>query len=444
MLQRLGDVPREAVIMGGILVLAAVLWVSEALPLFVTSLLVIFLQATLLANPGNWPGLGFESRPSPSYRDIFSLAADPVLVLFFGGFVLAAAAVKEGVDRAMSSVLLAPFGGSPRAVLLGLMLVTLLFGMWMSNTATATMMLALTMPMLAALPPSERFRKALVLSIPIAANIGGMSTPVASPPNAVAMGFLRDLGHTVRFIDWMLVAVPLAVTLTLLAWLVLWQLYRPVSSGLRLTITRRTLSARGWCVVVVFTATVLLWMSEPWHGLPAAIVALTPALILPAMGIFTGADLARIEWRVLILIAGGISLGTGMQATGLDQWLARSLPQNGGQWVLAALLLATLIVGTFMSNTAAANLFLPIGLSSASLAHSQSDLHPIQVAMSIAMAASLSMALPISTPPNALAYAHGEFTTRDLIRVTVLISGIGALLIILCGQLVMRFWRVIV
>jgi sodium-dependent dicarboxylate transporter 2/3/5 len=133
--------------------------VTEALPLFATSLLVIGLQMVLLANPGDWPGLGFQSGASPSYRDILSTAADPVLVLFFGGFVLARAAVKEGVDRAISTLLLRRFGGEPRRVLLGLMLITLLFGMWMSNTATAAMMLALVTPMLAAMPPQEPFRK---------------------------------------------------------------------------------------------------------------------------------------------------------------------------------------------------------------------------------------------------------------------------------------------
>lgn len=187
-------IPREASLMAGIFVLAALLWVTEALPLFATSLLVIGLQALLLANPGGWRGLGFETGEGPTYSEIFATAADPVLVLFFGSFVLSAAAVKEGVDRAMSALLLRPFGTAPARVLLGLMSITLLFGMWMSNTATATMMLAVIAPILAGLPAGEPFRKALILGIPFAANIGGISTPVASPPNAVAMGFLRESG----------------------------------------------------------------------------------------------------------------------------------------------------------------------------------------------------------------------------------------------------------
>jgi sodium-dependent dicarboxylate transporter 2/3/5 len=442
LLGTIGGVPREAAFMGGIFVLAAVLWVTEALPLFATSLLVIGLQAVLLANPGGWPGLGFESGASASYRTILSTAADPVLVLFFGGFVLAQAAVNEGVDRAMSALLLRPFGGRPFWVLLGLMLVTLLFGMWMSNTATAAMMLALVTPMLAALPPKEPFRKALVLCIPFSANIGGMSTPIASPPNAVAMGFLQDAGHTVAFLDWMLVAAPLSLGLILLTWLVLWKSFTPTTRGLRLEHSSEKLTGRAWLVVGVFVVTVLLWMSDQWHGLPPAVVALLPAVVLTATGVFTREHLGRLEWRILILIAGGISLGTGMQLTKLDQVVMRWLPVDGnnGLWLLTALVLGTLAVGTFMSNTAAANLFLPIGISSAALPGVDGSLHPIQIAMSIALAASLSMALPISTPPNALAYGRGEFTTREMARVALLVSGLAAMLIILGGGMIMRFW----
>jgi acetate kinase len=132
--------------------------------------------------------------------------------------VLAQAAVKEGVDRAMSALLLRPFGTQPRRVLLGLMLITLLFSMWMSNTATTAMMMALVTPMLAAMPPNEPFRKAIVLGVPFAANIGGMGTPIASPPNAVAMGFLQKAGHHVAFLDWMLVAAPLVTALRIHGW----------------------------------------------------------------------------------------------------------------------------------------------------------------------------------------------------------------------------------
>jgi solute carrier family 13 (sodium-dependent dicarboxylate transporter), member 2/3/5 len=433
---------REAALMGGIFVLAAALWVTEVLPLFATSLLVIGLQIVLLANPGGWRGLGFESGTSPSYREILSTAADPVLVLFFGGFVLARAAVKEGVDREMSALLLRPFGSRPRMVLLGVMLVTLLFGMWMSNTATTAMMLAVITPMLAGLPPEEPFRKALVLAVPFTANISGMGTPIASPPNAVALGFLEQSGHSVAFLDWMLMAAPLTLGLTLFTWFVLGRFYAPVTVGLRITHAGKTLTRRGWFVVGVFVVTVLLWMSDQWHGLPTAVVALLPAVALTTTRVFTRDDLRSIEWNVLILIAGGISLGTGMQMTGLDDVVVQWLPDTGDNafTLLVVLALTTLVVGTFMSNTAAANLFLPIGLSSAAMAGPDGGLHPVHVAVSIALVASLSMALPVSTPPNAMAYARNEFTTRDMVRVSLLVSALGAAAIIIGGGWIMQLW----
>ncbi len=443
-LLRFSDWPREAALMAGIFVLAALLWLTEAMPLFATSLLVIGLQVVLLANPGGWPGLGFASGSGPGYRQVLAAAADPVLVLFFGGFLLARAATKEGLDQAMSALLLRPFGGGPRAVLLGLILATALFSMWMSNTATTAMMMTLLTPLLAQLPPREPFRKGLVLAVPMAANIGGMGTPIASPPNAVAVGFLQKAGLEIGFLEWMLAAVPLMLLMLLFLWVLLCRFFQPATTGLRLKVSAGSLNRRGWFVVGVFTGTVLLWVTEQWHGLPAAVVALLPAVAFTATGLLQRDDLNRIEWNILILIAGGISLGAGMQTSGLDQQLVKWLPAGGtsGMWLLAALVLATIGLSTFMSNTAAANLLLPIAFTSVAAAGGE-GLPATQAALSIALAASLSMALPISTPPNAVAYASGEFTTGDLMRVGAIIGVAGALLIIAGSGWALRLWRIL-
>jgi solute carrier family 13 (sodium-dependent dicarboxylate transporter), member 2/3/5 len=442
LLGSLTTVPREVALMTGIFVLAALLWVTQALPLFATSLLVIGLQVVLLANPGGWTGLGFETGDAPSYRDILGAAADPVLVLFFGGLVLARAVVKTGLDRVMCGLLLRPFGTEPRWVLLGLMLITLLFSMWMSNTATTAMMLALSAPVVATLPPKDPFRKALALGVPFAANIGGVSTPIASPPNAVALGFLEKAGHQVSFLDWMVVAVPLMLGLALFAWFVLCKSFPPGTSALRLEQTRERPTRPGWIVLGVLVVTVVLWLTGRWHGVPSAVVALLPVVALSAAGVFTRDDLGEIEWSILILIAGGISLGAGMQMTGLDQLAVQWLPTSGKNnlWLLAALVVATMVLGSFMSNTAAANLLLPVGLAAAAAAGPEGGLHPVHVALSIALAASLAMPLPISTPPNAIAFAKGEFATRDMARIALIIAVPAALLIITGGGWVLRFW----
>ncbi|MEX0957811.1 MAG: DASS family sodium-coupled anion symporter [Burkholderiales bacterium] len=435
--------PREAAFMAAIFVLAALLWVTEALPLFATALLVIGLQLVLLANPGEWPGLGFEAGPSPGYREIVSGAADPVLLLFFGGFLLAQAAVKEGVDRSMSSLLLAPFGERPVMVMTGVMMVTALFSMFMSNTATTAMMIALVVPMLSQIPAGERFRRGLVLSVPFAANIGGMGTPIGSPPNAVAVGHLEHAGLAVSFLDWMLVAVPLMAICLAMAGGLLWWFFHPRSAGVRVRVQPGAVGPRGWFVVTTFTVTVLLWLTDRWHGLPAAVVALLPAVAFTATRTLTGADLGRIEWSVLILIAGGISLGAGMSMTGLADIAVGWLPVGDGQgvlWLAAVLAVTTLLLSTFMSNTAASNLLLPIGISAAvafdGVAHTR------EIAMTIALAAALAMSLPISTPPNAIAYSRNEFNTGDMAKAGVLIGLFGTACVILLIGPLLRMWAV--
>jgi sodium-dependent dicarboxylate transporter 2/3/5 len=426
--------------MGGIFVLAALLWVTEALPLFATALLLIGLQIILLANPGGWSGFGFSSGPSPHYRQIVASAADPVLMLFFGGLLLARAAVKEGVDKAMSSLLLRPFGGRPMFVTLGIMLVTAIFSMWMSNTATTAMMMTLVAPMVAQVSAGDPFRKMLVLAVPFAANIGGIGTPISSPPNAIAVSFLNQVGHSISFLEWMLVAVPLMVGLLLIAWQILWRFFRPHQTDLRISAATHRLTPRGWFVVVVFVVTVLLWVTDRWHGLPPAVVALLPIVTFTATGLLDRRDVNSLEWNILILIAGGIALGAGMQLTKLDQKIVSWLPATsaGILPLLLMLVLGTVLFGTFMSNTAAANLILPIGISSASVAGGAPL--AVQVAISIALAASMSMALPVSTPPNAIAYGSGEIKTRDMALAGSILGALAVLLIVGLGGAVLRFW----
>lgn len=435
--------PREAIYMAGIFVLAASLWVTEALPLFVTALVVIGAQIVALANPGGWPFLGFSDGPSPSVQAILNGAADPVLLLFLGGFMLARAAERTEVGRVVSAWLLAPFGERAPALLLGVMIVTATFSMWMSNTATAAMMIALLAPLLPRLAPADPFRKALMLAVPFAANIGGLGTPIASPPNAVAVGYLQKAGHPIAFLEWMLVAVPLMASVLLFTWILLCRAFPSAEPRISLPVDHAQLTPRGILVVVIFSVTVLLWLTGEWHGLPAAVVALVPIVALTATGVLTEGDLNGLDWTILILIAGGVSLGVGMQMSGLDAIVVQWLPFEAGDSprAVGAVLVATvLVVGTFMSNTAAANLLLPVGISMG-VASGSAGL-TVELALSIALAASLAMALPISTPPNAIAYARGVVGMRDMARIGVTVGAVSAILIVAFGGIVMRFWGV--
>ena len=218
-------------------------------------------------------------------------------------------------------------------------------------------------------------------------------------------------------------------------------LFRPAACSLRIEHASERLTARGWFVAGTFTITVALWISEHWHGLPAAVVALLPAVVFTATGLLDRTDVNNLQWNILILIAGGIALGAGMQMTGLDQMIVKWLPSGGGVAVaLVAILVAvTMALSTFISNTAAANLLLPIGISSASALGAGAAVH---VAVSIALAASMSMALPVSTPPNTIAYSTGEITTRDMAMTGAVVGAFAALLIVLFGGPVMRFWAI--
>jgi len=429
--------PRETALMAGIFGAAALLWATEALPLFATGLLIIGLEIILLANPGEWAGLGFASSPAPSYEVFLAPLADPIIVLFLGGFIMARAAVKENVDRALARLILGSFGTQPRHVMMGLMLITALFSMWMSNTAATAMMITLVMPMIATVDTSDPLRVGLVLAVPFAANIGGMSTPISSPPNAVAIGFLNSAGCSISFLEWMLVAVPLAAGLLLLSWGVLYWMYPPRQDRVDMPTSNRELGLRGLFVLGVMGITIALWCTDSLHGLPTAVVALLPVVAFTTTGVLTQADFDSLEWNILFLIAGGIALGVGMQQTGLDEVLIGVVPGHG-PFVVAALALATVVVSTLMSNTAAANLLVPVGVALAT--GSAGALSAVQVAVSIALAASVSMALPVSTPPNAIAYASGVCDTNDFVRAGLLIGGVAVLLIVALGGPIIGFW----
>lgn len=424
--------------MAGIFTLAALLWATEALPLFATSLLIIGLEIILLSNPGNWAGIGFEGSDNPSYRLFLAPLADPVIILFLGGFLMAKSALKEGVDSMLADVVLRLFKGKPSLILLGLMVFTALFSMFMSNTATTAMMITLVIPMLSELPAHDKLRKALVLSIPFAANIGGLGTPIASPPNAVASGYLANAGYDISFLNWMAIAAPFMIILLFITWILIQLFFRSETKKINIQYEARALTSRGVLVMCIFTVTVGLWLTDTWHGLPASVVALVPAIALTTTGLLGRKDYNSLEWHILTLIAGGIALGAGMSMTGLDSILINLLPLEG-TLVVGSLLVLTVLLSTFMSNTAAANLLLPIGISFA-ISAANLGLTPIHAGLSIAMASSLAMALPVSTPPNAIAYAHGILETKDIAFIGILVGAIGLLLIYLFSAPLVTFF----
>lgn len=206
---------------------AALMWMFEIIPAWTTSVVVIVFMLLTISDKG----FGFfvnnvsDASAFVDYKAIMGAFANPIIMLFLGGFVLAIAATKVGLDVQLAKVLLKPFGTNPKTVLLGILCVVAVFSMFMSNTATAAMMLAFLTPVLKSLPADGKGRIGLALAIPVAANIGGIGTPIGTPPNAIALGYLNDMGMGVSFVDWMIRMIPYVIVMIFVAWALLLVLF---------------------------------------------------------------------------------------------------------------------------------------------------------------------------------------------------------------------------
>jgi solute carrier family 13 (sodium-dependent dicarboxylate transporter), member 2/3/5 len=303
------------------------------------------------------------------------------------------------------------------------MLITALLSMFVSNTATTATMFAVLLPVLAALPPGTA-RTGLALAIPIAANIGGIGTPVGTPPNAIALGQLSTQGISISFLDWMLLAVPLMLVLLIGAWWMLTRRFIPADTKIEIDMSARfTKTPPAILFSVVAGLTVLLWLTEPLHGLASSTVGFIPVVLLLATGVLGAKDLQGLQWHVLWLVAGGIALGGGIGASGMDVWLLGLVDWDllPAVALVALLAFAGLAMSTVISSSAAANLLIPLALSLAVGLGMNAALVAVVVALSCGMA----MSLPISTPPNAIAYATGEVPQSAMIF-TGLVIGVVA------------------
>lgn len=458
----------EAHRLAAILALVIVFWITEALPIAVTALI--------------GPALAVVLRIAP-VRDVFAPFADPIIFLFMGSFMLAEAMFVHGLDRRIAfSVLSFDWvGRSPGRVLLAFGGVTTLLSMWMSNTATTAMMFPIALSVVAHLRETqpgavrdiERFGLALMLATAFGASIGGIGTPVGSPPNLIGVGILeRTAAVHVSFFRWMLVGVPLVALL--FAGLVGY-LHAVSFRGSRLRTDSAALArvelrkqgplSRGQInVLVAFCATVVLWLAPGVFavvGLGDSPVARTVAAAVPeAVAAILGAGLlfvlpvdwrarrftltweeaARIDWGVILLFGGGLALGglaftTGLAdaaGRGLLAWIPFRTPV-----VLTMVFTALAIVTTeAASNTAAANMVVPVAVAVAEAA----GVRPLEPALAATLGCSMAFMLPISTPPNAIIYSSGYVPITAMVRHGMVVDTLAFVLIVtlvtLLGSLV--------
>ena len=424
--------------MVGIFVVAGIFWAMEVIPLFATSLLVISLEIILLAESGGLAGKigGVSELPSDvhlKYSDFLSSFGSHIIVLFMGGFLLSTALTEHGIDRKIAAIFLQPFTGSPRKLIFGVLGITAFFSMWMSNTATAAMMLAIIAPVLRQLPKDDLFHRGLILSVPFGANIGGIGTPIGSPPNAIVFDALNRAGSgmEVTFLDWVMMAFPLEVLMLVVAGFMLLYFF-PHDGALVLgkIESPEKIRRKGRITLVVLLFAILLWLTGNWTGLASGAVALFIAAVLAVFKIIDRDDVDSIDWHVLILMWGGLSLGVGMEMTGLTDLVTainfEMIPL--GEWGIAfVIVVCSLLFSTFMSNTATANLIVPIvmAMGVGSLATRG------EFAVLVAMSCSFAMAMPVSTPPNAIAFSTGEIPVSSMIRVGGLISVVSVVVMLL-------------
>lgn len=414
------DEPGERML--SIFLLAIVFWVTQAIPLFATATLVILLQVLLISSSAILP-VTEDAAPAADY---FAALANPVIILFLGGFLIADGAAKYGLDKNLAAVFVKPFAGSARKLILGMMLITTLLGAFMSNTATTAAMFAIVIPMLGIMP-NARSKTALALSIPLAANIGGVITPVSTPPNAIAVGILAANGIRVSFVDWMMFSVPFMLVLLAGAYVLLIRMVpkgEPVVFDAHADFDR---SANAKIFYAVAGLTILMWMTEPLHGVPANVVGFIPVVLLITLEVMDGEDIGALDWPVLWLVAGGIALGDGIGRSGLDQWLLgwfdwSTMPTI---WAIAGLVFLAILLGNFISNSAAANLLVPLAVGFASTIGTSA----LMLVVILALASSLGMTLPISTPPNAIAFSTGVVPLKNMAMLGVFVGVAGGLLL---------------
>ena len=411
-----------------IFLVAASLWILEPVPLYATAVLIFLLEILFLSDKGF-----FRIEGAIPYRTLLHPLSSPLIVLFLGGFALADASRKFGLDRELAQLMLKPFGSRPRVILLGVMLITAAFSAFMSNTACTAMMMAVVFPAMASLDADDKLRVALALAVPFAANIGGMATPIGTPPNAVALGGLAKLGIELTFFDWVKLALPFTLVMLAVVWAVLALFFPPKADSVRLSFGSG--GERGPArklVYIVFAATVLLWITGKWHGIPDGVVALLPVAVFAMAKVLSPREFNSLSWDILWLIAGGLALGAGMQKTGLTHWMLSLVPFSDLPWwgVVGAFCAGTLALSTFMSNTATSNLFVPLAVGLASSASGGG----LELLVALGLASSLAMSLPISTPPNAIAYSTGLISTRDMAKGGIVIGVTGLLLLVFANR----------
>lgn len=406
-----------------VMVFVALLWITESAPSYATAIFAAFLMILLV---------GLEPK------DVFAQYFDPVIVLLLGGFVIAVAISKYGLDEYIAYKIISRAGSKPTTVIFALIATSTLISMWISNSATAAIVMPIALVILVKnrmKPGKSNFGKAAVLAVGYGATIGGIGTIIGSTPNIIAAKFLHDSGHAFGFFEWFYRGFPFMLVLMLAGWFVLIKIYKPEKKNIKLHKKSLMMTKDQKKVLAIFALTIFLWITENIHGISNSVVALIPIVLYYFSGILDTKDFMKVDWPTLLLIGGGLALGMGIHATTLDTSFASALLDLTSIHSIFALFLLLGVLGVIMtsvvSNTTAAAIYLPIVVALAS----SFGAGIADVVVVAAIGVSLDFVFPFGTPPTAIAYGTKFVSTKDIAKAGIIISVIGVLLLTLMSMI---------
>ncbi|MBZ5859369.1 SLC13 family permease [Flavihumibacter profundi] len=409
------------------------LWFTEAVPPFAVSIFIIAYLVFMLGNKN----LNASPENIEKYVTTFSSS---VIWLMLGGFFLASAMTKTKLDEALFKFTLKISGTNPRNLLIGLMSTTMIASMLMSNTASTAMVITSIMPLLNSLGNKSGLAKALLLGVPVAATTGGMGTIIGSPPNLIATGALENIGINVSFLDWMIYGLPVSLVLTAISCFVLIRIFikdkKPISLDFlqnRQTERSKEENKQRLIVLIILSVTILLWLTTSLHGIKVGAVSAVPLVFLTLTGVLKSKDVQGLPWDTLLLVAGGLSLGMALQSSGLLEHYAQKMRNLEVHYIILFFILAymTMVFSNVMSHTATSTVLIPLGIAILTGFETQ-------IAIIIGLAASSALFLPVSSPPNAIAYSTGFLKISDFRIGGIVVGLLGPLLAVLWMLLMVR------
>ncbi|EPE30524.1 hypothetical protein GLAREA_03491 [Glarea lozoyensis ATCC 20868] len=384
------------------LIFVSLLWATEVIPLFVTSLLIPFLCVVLrVVRSDDKPHHRLEAGPATKY--IFAAMWTPVIMLLLGGFTVAAALSKYDIAKRIATFVLSKAGTRPRTVLVTNMFVAAFASMWISNVAAPVLCFSIIQPMLRNLPSDSDMSKALILGIALASNIGGMLSPIASPQNIVA---LQIMSPPPSWGTWFFVVIPVGIISILLIWVILLVSFKPGKGTTIVPIrpVKDKITGIQWFISLVTLGTIILWCVShqlEWLFGDMGVIAIIPLVLFFGTGILTKEDFNNFLWTIIILAAGGLSLGKAVNSSGLLHTIANAITARVEGFSLYGVLVVfaslILVVATFISHTVAALIILPLVHS---VGMGMDEPHPNLLVMGSALMCSAAMGLPTSGFPN--------------------------------------------